>query len=367
MRLLNVLMRNAIGFEPLSLAFILPAFLLLVLPRPAQGQKTDVVTLRNGDEVTGEMKWLERGLLKFSTDGMRTVYVEWTKVVTADTDKTFEIVLRDGTIHVGSLKPGGADSVVIVTDSVSVAASTKRVVRLTRIKRGFWASLDGNLKAGFDYTQQNNKMDLRIGGEVSYIGGAGVNRGLSWRAKGATLTRLDFNSTFSRQEGTDEISRLGAKLLHARQYGKGWFYLGFLSGARNSQLSLEFRTSIGGGLGRLLVESNTMDLALWLAPAFAREQFTGQSGASSFPLVLAADFLLFIWEPLDTEVDSQLAVLPILGEGGRWRIDFSLTATREVIKDVDISIGLRELFDSRPPADANKNDFNLTTSFGWSF
>ena len=49
---------------------------LALLAVPAWAQKTDVVTLVNGDTLTCEIKLLERGRLQVSTDHMGTVNIE---------------------------------------------------------------------------------------------------------------------------------------------------------------------------------------------------------------------------------------------------------------------------------------------------
>ena len=60
--------------------------------------------------------------------------------------------------------------------------------------------------------------------------------------------------------------------------------------------------------------------------------------------------------------------MPILNQWGRWRINFGLNLQREVLKNFYINLGVTEAFDSDPTAaDANKNDFGFTTSFGWTF
>ena len=100
----------------LLLAPIVASLLVALMPGSALGQKTDSVTVRNGDRMLGEIKELQRGQLKFKTDAMKTVYVEWPKVVTVKTDKVFEILLDDGRIYYGSLTPGTQDSVVIKTE-----------------------------------------------------------------------------------------------------------------------------------------------------------------------------------------------------------------------------------------------------------
>lgn len=333
----------------------LTALLLATAPGRAPAQKTDVVTVRNGDRMVGEMKGLQRGQLQFSTDAMSTVYVEWPKVVTVNTDKSFEIVLSDGTIYFGSLGSGAPDSVVIRTDSTTVDVATQSVVTLQRLKSSFWDALDGNLNLGIDFTQQNAKTDLSWNGEVHY-------------ARGANLTKIRFNSTLSRQDGTDDITRLQPVLAHARRIKENWFFLGFLAGDKNTQLSLNYRATIGAGIGRFVVQSNRLDLGLWIAPGFSREEFTGESPGNSFPLILAADVDYFTWGALDTNVSSELSVVPILDEWGRWRVNLNVTASREVLKNFYVNLSVTEAYDSAPTAaDANNNDFSFTTSFGWSF
>jgi hypothetical protein len=329
--------------------------LLAFLPGSLHAQKTDVITLDNGDRVTGEMKFLERGTLVFKTSSMGTPSVEWPEVVTVDTDKRFAIALADGTILFGSLRPGTADSVIVVTDTASVATATQNVVSLERLKPHFWSALDGKIRAGIAFAQQNAKTDFTLGADVKYV-------------RRSYLTKFDFGYRYSRQDDTDDVYSLSANLAHGRQFTGRWFYIGFLDGARNSQLSLDWRSTIGGGLGRFLIQSNRSDLGVWVAPAYAYEQYAGESSNSTFPLILAADYLLVFKGAHDTDISSRLAVLPIIGGGGRWRLSFTLNFEREIVKDLNLGIGITELYDSQPPsADAEKNDFSLTTYLGWSF
>ena len=57
---------------------------------PALAAKTDVLVLRNGDRLTGEVDVLERGKLQFKMDDMGTLQIEWDKVasVTAKASST---------------------------------------------------------------------------------------------------------------------------------------------------------------------------------------------------------------------------------------------------------------------------------------
>jgi hypothetical protein len=345
--------RPAIRCPARSWTFVVA--LVLLAATTAAAQKTDVVSVRNGDVFIGELKELDRGLLTVSTDAMGTVKVKWPRVLTVSTDKDFQIVLDDESIFFGTLRGEAPGRVIVVTKEGEFEIPTQRVVRLQRLKSGFWNSLAGAVGLSFGYTQQSAKTDLGFNGEVSH-------------PHRTNLTRLEFDTMSSRQDGTSDIFRLNGDLAHFRQFSRRWFYLGLLSYARNSQLSLESRVGLGGGIGYVMMETDRTSLASWLGPAMTRERYTGNDRRTSVPLVLVTDYQLFLWEPLDTDIAARLQVAPVLNEGGRWRFEFTLQARKELVSDLYLAVGLAESHDTRPPlADANKNDFSLKTTLGFSF
>ena len=70
----------------------------------AQG-RTDVVTLANGDRITGEVERLERGRLEFKTDDAGTLYLEWDKLSSLVLTRPVEVLATDGRRFLGSLGP----------------------------------------------------------------------------------------------------------------------------------------------------------------------------------------------------------------------------------------------------------------------
>ncbi len=58
---------------------------------PALGApKTDVVIFNNGDRLTGEVKSLERGRLRFKTDATDTISIEWGDVAYLSSDQNIQ-------------------------------------------------------------------------------------------------------------------------------------------------------------------------------------------------------------------------------------------------------------------------------------
>jgi len=332
------------------------AFALLLSSDRAVAQKTDVVVLRNGDAVTGEIKELKRGKIRFSTDAMGTVYVEWPKIKTLTTDKTFDIELTDGARIFGSMRAAeDPNQVELIAEEDTLVVATQSIIGMLQVGESFWKRFDGSADLGFDFTQQNAKADLRLSSQVKYQ--TGLNRFV-----------FNFASSFSRQDSVEDISNLNTDLIYLREFASRWFYSGVLSVEQNSQLSLDIRGSFSALAGRFVVQSNQVLLGISAGLGYSRERFEDQSGSDTFQGLLATQFDFFNWGGLDTDLSSRLEVIPVINQGGRWRIAFTTDFKREILGDFFIKVGIREYFDSQPPTeDTNTNDITLNTSLGYSF
>ena len=118
----------------------LPAALMIVaaLETPARAQKTDVVTLANGDRITGEVSILDRGRLEYKTDDEGTIYIEWDNIATVTSSAQFEVGTSDGRRFVGSIRPEGNRVLVVVEATGPVSLPMAEVTVITPIGRSFW-------------------------------------------------------------------------------------------------------------------------------------------------------------------------------------------------------------------------------------
>jgi len=319
-------------------------------------EKSDSLRLRNGDWVVGDLRDMALGMVTYKTDAMSTIHVKWSRVLTATTEKRFQIYLDDGRRFFGSLQAGGTlGRVVIRADRDTLEVATQSVVELKRLKATVWSRLDGRLDFGLGYTQQNAKVDLSLRSETWYL------------FSGNRLNLL-LDGTFTGQDSVSDITRGTARLSYVREV-KGLWFFGFAASAeQNSQLSLDIRGSIGGGPGRFFIANNRMELGTLVAIGYNREKFTGEEARNTVPLGLITDFKLFDWSGLSTDLSSRLSIEPVLNDRGRWRISFAANLTQEILSDLYLRIGVVEEYDSEPPsANANKNDFSITTSLGWTY
>ena len=128
--------------------------------------KTDVVTLANGDRITGEVKQLDRGRLEFSTDDAGTLYLEWDKLVSVVATRIVEVVTSDGRRFLGSLGTAGMRSIAVVAPGGTVTLPMADVTIIRPIGGSFWGKLDGAIDAGFDYTRSSGVAQLNFNSDT---------------------------------------------------------------------------------------------------------------------------------------------------------------------------------------------------------
>ncbi|UCC74473.1 MAG: hypothetical protein JSV86_07935 [Gemmatimonadota bacterium] len=132
---------------------------------PVHGHKTDVVTLENGDHITGEIKELTRGRLSYSTDDIGTISIEWEHILRITSQQYFEVELSSGEKYFGQIDPAVEPRWIVMTiaefsDTLSMAS----VVRIVPIEATFWERLSGYIDLRFNFQQANLVRDLTIGG-----------------------------------------------------------------------------------------------------------------------------------------------------------------------------------------------------------
>ena len=219
------------------------ALCVLAAGRPAAAADTDVVVLRNGDRMHGEIKGMQYGRLQFSTSTMSTVYVEWDKVAGLVSPSFFEFELMDGSRYYGSLEPADAGALGVAFEGQVTALDVARVVRIRLIKSSFWDRLDGSISLGASYTKSSG------------IGQGSVNVSVGTRRPAFEL-RTDFSTTVTVQPDQPDQSRTVGSVSYLKMMRNRWFVPGTGRLERNTDLGLDLRSSVGGGIGRYFVQTN---------------------------------------------------------------------------------------------------------------
>ena len=336
----------------------LPAALLIVgvLAAPAHAQRTDIVTLNNGDRITGEVSTLDRGQLEYKTDDQGTLYIEWDKIATVTAAGQFEVGTSDGRRFVGSLRTDPNRTLVVV-EAVGVASLPMAdVTVIFQIGRSFWTKLDGSIDVGFSYTRSSDIAQLNANTNVVY-------RRPSFEAR---LTGSGTATQTNDEEGRDDRGTLQFSYLRYR--GARWFVGGGLGVETNESLGITLRSQVSLALGQRLVNSNRAQLSIGAGLSFNDEQSVDTGSTQNLEAIMTFRTSYYSYDWPRTNLDVALQYFPSLSNFGRQRLQFDASIRREIWKDVFVSVNVFDTFDSDPPTeDADKNDVGVVFSFGFSF
>jgi hypothetical protein len=287
---------------------------------------------------------------------MGTLSVEWDKVAHLTSTNYFDVENRLGVRFFGRLAASEEPGQLLVILSDTVSLRMLDVVAITRIRASFWSRLDGYVDLGFDFQKANNNRQLNGAGEVKY-------RAEKW------ASRLTGSTYFQRQEGADQTSRNSLTLDGRRLFGGHWSAVVFGMLDQNAQLGLNLRQTVGAGVVREVVHTNQLTFSVIGSLAYAVEDYEDDAGNTNLvQLPFGAEFAFFRFDSPKTDITSDLSVVPILSDWGRWRIDFNVRLAYELISDFTVGFRFFDNFDSQPPSEtASKNDYGLTFSLGYTF
>ncbi len=349
---------NLFGARVALLPSLALAAALLTATPTALAEKTDVVYLRNGDRVTCEIKNLERGQLKVSTDSMSTVYIEWKDILRVSSKELYIVELEDGSRLEGRLADTDATSQLRLQrkegeqliDMATVVWLDPLKIEGARVER--W---DGSVSAGFDASKANSDQSLSASFDARR------------RAEDFQLNLAA--SVYSRsQDGTEDSLRANVSVVYRGLLENRWYWAGLGSLERNDELGMDLRTLGGAGYGRFLVQTGR---SLWSATgglAVVNEQRAGDEDAeTNVEAFLSTDYEFFTYDTPKTTLSTSLTVFPSLTDSGRVRANLDFALRRELVKDLFVELSVYDSYDSEPPEDGEKNDYGIVTSLGYTF
>ena len=339
--------------------------LILLISTPALAQRTDEVVLLNGNTITGEVKELVQGKLKYKTEDIDTIYIEWAKVANLTSSDFFEVETQLGAHHYGALGPGSEPRqlVVIGADRI-VTLEMDRVVNIAPIKKTFWGRVDGALNLGFSFTSADSILQYSLEADAAYR-----TRKYNFGTK--------LSSIQTQQEDKEDIARNSLEFSYTRHRKNRYFGAGALEFSSNTELGIDFRTQLTGTFGRNFVQTNRTHLAGSVGLAVSREKPVGQEPNDHYLSgVFSGNYHFFLYNYPKTAVLVELVLMPSITDWPRTRVEFNASLRREIITDFTVNFSAYDSYDSAPPTEddsdppaegTTNHDYGVILSVGWTF
>ena len=322
-------------------------------------QRRDLVVMKNGDQLTGELKKLENGILYFKPPYVTdSIQLDWLQVKTVQSSANFQIVLENGQHLVGMISsnselPDGNFELKVGNRELRV--TSREVINMQSSKQNFWRQLTGSIDFGYDFTSGNSQTSLNSDASANYLS-------KNWTA-GASFT-----SSFSGQSPGTRSNLLDLQGVGEAFMNRNSSILGLADFLHSSQQDLQLRETLGGGYSRYFIRTNENKL-FWVAGAvYNRETFDSTSSQPTDDNVeglVGGQYQLKKFNLYD--LNSQLFIFPGLTDAGRIRITTKSTFTVKLSNNFYTNLSFWDNYDSRPPVNAKKNQLGISSGLGWSF
>lgn len=337
--------------------------LLLALPLLAR-EKTDVMVMNNGDRMTCEVKGLEGGVLYVSFDYIDgTASVDWSKVARLESQQLFLVRTEDGSVYMGKLKtPEEAagrpvEIQVVETSEQQTAIHRSQIVQMIATSENFWQRFSGEMSFGVIYSKGNQSTQYSLGSQAAYVRER-------WSARTA------FSSNLSSSAGTS-VSTRNSLGLNARRLlpWNHWFYSGLGTFLQSSEQGIVLQSTVGGGVGRDLKNTNAGRLSVLVGAAWQNTNYKpsiisihNQNIAAG---LIYAEARLFKFSK--TNLDLSATLLPAISDPGRVRFDTNASYYIKIFSNLKWNLSFYGNWDNRPPPGFSGSDYGTSSGVSWTF
>jgi hypothetical protein len=344
-------------------SIILSSTLFFSFPLFAQ-ESQDVIVMKNGDRITGEIKGLSAGVLSVRVryiDGR--ISVQWSQVAHLQSDKLYLVQTEGGVVYTGKLSTSGESDdppiriEVAATPEREVEIAQRQIISLGPTSDSFWHRFDGAVNTGFLYSKGNESVQYNLSSQVAY-----------YRERWSS--QVSFNSTFASSSGANLSTRNQTDISTLRLLRwNNWFYAGTGSFLQSSVQEISLQTTLGGGIGRYLKNSNRASIYVlgglgWQNAGY--KQYTVDQGTQNTAVgFVATEIKTFKFKK--TNLDVSASVVPAIS--GPRRVHFNTNAIYNIRFTPDLSwnFSFYGSWDSRPPATFPKSDYGTSSGLSWSF
>ena len=351
--------------------------------------QTDVITVSNGDQITGAVNEMTAGKLSLGTSYAGTVQIKWREVRQIDSRYVYEVRLDDGERIYGrfaasdipeqlTFRSGGKDRQLDIDD----------VVEVRSIEDNLADKLDLQLSSTINADPRSRQLTLQANGSYEVRGGrtrffARVNDTKTIAGEGDE--RSETTSKSSQFELTREFWR-------ARGTAQSFRVLKAVYSA-NDDLGIAHRGSIGFGLGRYLVNNlgHEMTVSAGIQGVQERRQSCDESeddvsSRSVNPIPVLGDtnlktcndaelffnvsWHLYSFQDLDMDISLIGNAYPSLSDWERVRGDMNIQVSWELFDSFYWTVVAGTELDSagdRDNIELSKSDYNLSTGVTWKY
>ncbi len=328
-------------------------------------EKTDMLVMKNGDRLTGEIKGLDQGVLYVSFDYiLGTSSVQWSKVAYLESKQLFIVKTSDGSVYTGTLGTAETEDKrpvkieVIESPGQQAVLPRTQIVKIGMTSNNFWERFSGDVDSGIIYSKGNQTTQYSLGSDLTYLRER-------WSASVAYDSTLSTSNGAASAATRNQLSFDGQRLLP----WNNWFYTGIGSFLQSSEQDIRLQTNLGAGFGRYF--KNTNHTIIWLVGGIAWQSTDYKQSAGLVPTqnvgaaLVAAQLKFFRFNKTNLNINA--TAFPALSEPGRIFLNANATYYIKITGDLSWNVSFYGNWDNQPPNHFSGSDYGTSSGLSLSF
>jgi Protein of unknown function, DUF481 len=327
-------------------------------------EKTDVIVMKNGDRLTGQVKGLDQGTLYVSLPYViQTLSVDWTNVTKIESTQLFIVRTEDGSVYRGTLKTAetGGDWPICIEvlelPSQTVTLEQSKIVQAAQTSKNFWQRFNGQVNFGTTFSKANDNFQYSLGSAGEYLRER-------WSAT------ADWNSVLSSNSGTSIAARNQVDGSYSHLLRKeNTFYSGLFELLQSSEQGIQQQYALGGGIGHYFKNTNHTKLTVIGGFAWQNTQYDQVSIAAPVQNLAAGmivgEFKLFRFNKTNLNLSGVL--FPVLNDVGRVKFNTNSAYYIKITSNLSWNISFYGNWDNRPPPNFSGSDYGTSSGLSWTF
>jgi hypothetical protein len=266
-------------------------------------------------------------------------------------------------VYTGQISTTGASNDPPIKIQIAEAAgkevevAQRKIIKLSQTSEGFWHRFDGAVNTGFLYSKGNESAQYNLSSQVAYT-------------RERWSSQVSFNSSFASSSGASVTTRNQTDITTMRLLRwNNWFYAGSGSFLQSSVQEINLQTTLGGGIGRYIKNTNRSSISLiggvgWQNVGYGKNS-SDQGTQNTAVGFVATEIKVFKFKK--TNLDVSASIIPALSESGRVHFNTNAVYYIKLINDLSWNFSFYGSWDTQPPPTLPKSDYGSSSGLSWTF
>lgn len=341
----------------LCLVFLLP-FLGLHTVHAESRRSDDKIIMRNGDQLSGEIRSMFHGKLVVRLSyALDDLVLDWSAIESIHSDQHFTVTSEAGTEQALRLD-GETHAIALGSLPTSERIVRSHVVELEPESKSVLADLHGNVDLGYSSSGSNTASSATLQTNALY------------RSTSTLVSMQSRTQLISSSAGLDNDTLVQASWYQELSHSK-FFYGALTSFASSTQQQIRLRSSTGAGIGDHLLKTAHTSLDATVALAYTNEELSTDAQKSPSRAGRAMDAVVALEGSYEVfnrvTLTTSAWLFPGLTDRERLRMNLGQSIFYKIARGPYLRASFYDYFDNKLLSGTPEHNMGGVASVGWSF